>query len=51
MSEGTIGELSSLLNLATIHAIRNAHEQITVEVLNACGYVSPGDRTKLAARV
>jgi len=26
-------------------------EQITAETLNACGYVSPSDRTKNAARV
>jgi len=51
MSEGTIGELSALLNLASIHAIRGGQEQITTDVLNSCGYVSPSDRTKQAARV
>lgn len=51
MSEGTIGELSSLLNLAATRAIRLGSEQITAETLNACGYVSPSDRTKNAARV
>ncbi|MDH0334626.1 TniB family NTP-binding protein [Metapseudomonas otitidis] len=51
MSEGTIGELSALLNLASIHAIRGGQEHITTDVLNACGYVSPSDRTKQAARV
>lgn len=51
MSEGTIGELSTLLNLAATYAIRQGHEQITAEMLNACGYVSPSDRTRQAARV
>ncbi|MDO9268862.1 MAG: TniB family NTP-binding protein [Methylobacter sp.] len=51
MCEGTIGELSSLLNMAAIYAIRNGHEQITADILNACGYVSPSDRTQQAARV
>lgn len=50
MCEGTIGELSKLLNLAAIHALKHGGEQITVEVLNACGYVSPSDRTQQAAR-
>ncbi|SHN23205.1 TniB protein [Pseudomonas asturiensis] len=51
MSEGTIGELSTLLNLASIHAIRGGQEKITAEILNVCGYVSPSERTKQAARV
>lgn len=51
MCEGTIGELSSLLNIAAIYAIRNGHEEITADILNACGYVSPSDRTQQAARV
>jgi len=51
MCEGTIGELSMLLNLAAIHALKHGGEQINPEVLNACGYVSPSDRTQRAARV
>lgn len=51
MCEGTIGELSMLLNLAATYAIRQGDEQITSDVLNACGYVSPSDRTRQAARV
>lgn len=51
MCEGTIGELSSLLNMAATYAIRRGGEQITVDVLNVCGYVSPSDRTRQAARV
>lgn len=51
MCEGTIGELSVLLNMAAIYAIKQNHEQITLDVLNACGYISPSDRTMMAARV
>lgn len=51
MCEGTIGELSLLLNMAAIHAIRCGAESITPEILNACGYVSPSDRTKEASRL
>ncbi len=49
--EGTIGELSELLNSAAIAAIRSGSEQITPEILNRCGYTSPSERTALAARV
>lgn len=51
MCEGTIGELSSLLNSASEHAIRNGSEQIKSETLTECGYIPPSDRTRLAARV
>ncbi|UVA79983.1 TniB family NTP-binding protein [Pandoraea commovens] len=50
MCEGTIGELSMLLNMAATHAIQQGCEQISAEVLNACGYVAPSDRTRQAAR-
>lgn len=51
MCEGSIGELSALLNQAAVFAIRNGEEHITFDVLNACGYVAPSDRTQQAARV
>ena len=51
MTEGTIGELSALLNRATIHALQQGEERITADALNACGYVAPGDRTRRAAFV
>ncbi|WP_321849511.1 TniB family NTP-binding protein [Pseudomonas paraveronii] len=50
MCEGTIGELSTLLNLAATHSIRQGCEQITDDILNSCGYTSPSDRTRLAGR-
>lgn len=51
MCEGIIGELSMLLNLASIYAMKKEVEQINIDVLNACGYVSPSDRTRQAGRV
>lgn len=50
MTEGTIGEISSLINSAAAYAIRHKTERITPDVLNDCGYVAPSDRTQLAAR-
>ncbi len=47
MSEGTIGELSMLLNNASIYAIKKGIERVTVDVLNECGYVSPSERVKI----
>lgn len=51
LCEGTIGELSSLLNAAAELAIKSGTEQITHQTLNDCGYVSPSDRTRKAAWV
>lgn len=47
MSEGTIGEISTLINSAAILAIESGEERITSDVLNRCGYVSPSDRKKV----
>lgn len=45
MSEGLIGEISTLLNDAAVWAIRNTEpnqpECITIEAINACGYRPP----------
>ncbi|MBS1186609.1 MAG: transposase [Burkholderiaceae bacterium] len=51
MCEGTIGELSILLNTAAIHAIKQGNEFISADILNACGYLSPSDRTRNASRL
>lgn len=51
MSERLIGEMSKLLTAAAIHAIKHGEEQITPEVLNACGFVPPGDRKQRAAHM
>lgn len=47
MSEGTIGEISTLINAAAILAIESGEERITADILNKCQYVSPSDRKKL----
>lgn len=51
LSEGTIGELSMLLNMAAEYAIKTGVEKIDQNILNKCGYVPPMDRTKIAARI
>lgn len=51
MCEGTIGELSKLLNAAASHAIDSGIEQINDEVLDKCGYKPPSERKKPAVGV
>jgi hypothetical protein len=46
LSEGTIGELSTLLNRAAAEAIRGGREQIDLDVLSKTVYVSPSERRK-----
>jgi hypothetical protein len=46
LSEGTIGELSALLNRAAAEAIRSGREQIDLDVLSKTVYVSPSERRK-----
>ncbi len=48
MANGTIGEMSTLLNAAAIHAIKTGEEMITAEALEACGYTSPARRKQVA---
>ena len=51
LAEGTIGEVSTLLNTAAEYAIRSGEERITPEGLKACGYISPYNRKKVAAKI
>lgn len=44
MTGGTIGEIATLLQRASIHAIQTGTEQITPRVLERCGYVVPAKR-------
>lgn len=46
MSEGTIGEISTIIKLASIDAINNGTEQITKKTLSRIKYLSPSDRKK-----
>lgn len=46
MSEGYIGELSSLLNDAAVYAIKNNIEQITPKVLKEINWVLPSRRKR-----
>lgn len=47
-SEGTIGEISELLNTAAVQAIKSGDEQITTDILKSCDYVSPSHRKQAA---
>jgi hypothetical protein len=47
-SGGTIGEISTLLNTAAVHAIKSGEEQITTSIIDACDYVSPSHRKQAA---
>lgn len=51
MSEGTIGELSSLLNEAAEYAIESGAECITHSLLDRLDWLSPANRKNLARRV
>jgi hypothetical protein len=46
LSEGTIGELSTLLNRAAAHAIRTGRERIDLEALTKTNYIPPSERRK-----
>ncbi|MNY72232.1 Bacterial TniB protein [compost metagenome] len=48
MAGGTIGEMSTLLNAAAIHAIQSGEERITVTTLERCDYTPPGLRKQAA---
>lgn len=48
LTSGTIGEISTLLNAAAIHAIRSGEERITVATIGACDYVPPSTRKQAA---
>ncbi|MEF3820886.1 TniB family NTP-binding protein [Acinetobacter baumannii] len=51
MSGGTIGEISTLLNMASKFAIKNKIEKITKEVIEESGYIGPHLRKQMAARI
>lgn len=51
LSNGTIGEISTLLNKAAIYAINTKQEKITLEALDQCGYISPYERKQAASRL
>jgi hypothetical protein len=51
MSEGSIGEISTLLNTSAIYAVHQGVEKITEDILNDCGYIAPDERKGYAANV
>ena len=46
MSEGTIGEISTILKKASVHAIRNKKECIDLQTLAKIEYVPPSNRQR-----
>lgn len=48
LSEGTIGEIMSLLREAAVKAIETGYEHIDVPLLRECGYVQPSKRRRHA---
>ena len=51
MSEGTIGEIATLLSLAAENAIHSGTEKITAKVLENINWVSPSERRRAAERL
>jgi len=50
-SDGYIGEIIDLLNQASIYAIENNIEQITLKVLSACDFTKPSERKGFEAEL
>lgn len=51
MSEGLIGEISKILELASILAIESGVEKINRNILNNIDYASPSDRKKMVFKL
>lgn len=49
-SEGTIGELKTLLAAAATEAMRSGTERFTEEIIDGCNYVPPSTRKQRLAR-
>jgi len=46
MSEGTIGEIASVITTAATYVIRNGRKSIDAESLQACDYIAPSERRR-----
>ncbi|WP_342456603.1 TniB family NTP-binding protein [Pseudomonas sp. PSKL.D1] len=51
LSEGTIGELSKLLNAAASLAIQSGVEAIDLEILNSCQFTPPSQRRRIMGEI
>jgi hypothetical protein len=51
MSEGTIGEITNVLTLASIEAIKSGTEKIDLKILKNIPYVRPSERRRLTDRL
>jgi len=51
MSEGYLGELSTLLTRAAVKAVESEHEYINAKLLDQVGWVAPSERRRQAERL
>jgi hypothetical protein len=51
MSEGYLGELSTLLNQASVSAVETGHERIDSKVLDDLSWISPSERRRAMERI
>ncbi|MHB8461027.1 MAG: hypothetical protein ACYDA1_00120 [Vulcanimicrobiaceae bacterium] len=49
MSEGTIGEIATVLTKAAVLAVETKHEQIDAKLLDKIDYVTPSQRKRRAS--
>ena len=47
-AEGILGEVVAILTRAAVRAVTTGTEAITVELIEACGYLSPSERRRVA---
>ncbi|HWM68411.1 MAG TPA: TniB family NTP-binding protein [Steroidobacteraceae bacterium] len=47
-AEGILGEVVAILTRAAVRAVTTGTEAITVEVIEACGFLSPSERRRVA---
>lgn len=51
LSEGTIGEITTVLTLAAIEAIKNGKEFIDIDLLKSINYVRPSERRRIGEKL
>ena len=51
VTEGTIGELSTLLRRAAIQAVRTGAETINPKILDSVDWISPSERKQQARKI
>jgi len=49
MSEGTIGEIASVLTRAAVRAVETKHERVDAKLLDKIDYATPSQRKRRAS--